>query len=117
MLTSAFSPHRLVQARLKAGMTQSDLAFKVRDLSGSRFKVTQAQVSKWEAGRSTPQADVIPVIAEATGKSIEYFYASGADDDEEEAALLGTPHDLANALQAVIERAVREQHEKTRDAA
>jgi len=98
-------------------MTQSDLAFKVRDLSGNRFKVTQAQVSKWEAGRSTPQADVIPVIAEATGQSIEYFYTSGAgDEDEEEAALLGSPQDLANALQALVERTVRE-HAREREAA
>lgn len=96
---------RIEQARLKAGMSRGDLAFRVRELSGSRFKTTERNVRDWERGTHAPRAEVVPLIAKATGHPIEFFYEAGGDtDDEEEAALPDLFEGLMVALRPFADR-------------
>lgn len=79
---------RIEQARLARDMSRGDLAFKIRTLSAGDLKVDAQHVRRWEKGLHEPSATAIACIAQALGHPIEFFYESGADDDEEEKAAL-----------------------------
>lgn len=58
-----FSAERLRSARLRAGLTQSDLAAQLRAKDG-RLRVHNQRVSAWEQGRVTPRPYVAGLLAE-----------------------------------------------------
>ncbi|MDD6173132.1 MAG: helix-turn-helix domain-containing protein [Elusimicrobia bacterium] len=60
---------RIKQALKEAGLTQSELARKM--------KITQPTVNAFVNGRRNPTATTLKKIAKATGKDISYFFSSG----------------------------------------
>jgi transcriptional regulator with XRE-family HTH domain len=66
---------RIREARASKGWKQRELA--------SEVEVEPITVSRWERGATTPDLDVLRLVAEATGKPLTYFVA---DEDERTAA-------------------------------
>src|SRR4051794_23329838 len=66
---------RIRAARAAKGWKQKNLAAEV--------EVEPITVSRWERGATTPDLDVLRLVAEATGKPLSYFVSS----DEEQPAL------------------------------
>ena len=68
--------NRIREARASKGWKQRELA--------SEVEVEPITVSRWERGATTPDLDVLRLVAEATGKSLSYFVAGedkpGGDD-------------------------------------
>jgi transcriptional regulator with XRE-family HTH domain len=62
---------RIRQARAEKGWKQRELA--------SEVEVEPITVSRWERGATTPDLDVLRLVAEATGKPISYFVAEEKD--------------------------------------
>ncbi|HVD24860.1 MAG TPA: helix-turn-helix transcriptional regulator [Gaiellaceae bacterium] len=56
---------RIRQARAARGWKQRELA--------SEVEVEPITVSRWERGATTPDLDVLRLVAEATGKPLSYF--------------------------------------------
>jgi transcriptional regulator with XRE-family HTH domain len=65
---------RIREARASKGWKQRELA--------SEVEVEPITVSRWERGATTPDLDVLRLVAGATGKPLSYFVA----DDEPAAA-------------------------------
>jgi transcriptional regulator with XRE-family HTH domain len=65
---------RIREARAAKGWKQKNLAAEV--------EVEPITVSRWERGATTPDLDVLRLVAEATGKPLSYFVS-----DEEPAGL------------------------------
>ena len=78
---------RIRHARKQAGLSQEALA--------RQIKTSRRNVLRWEGGHNMPRAEHIREIAEATGKSTDYFLG---DDEEEEAALHRVVDDLTRIL-------------------
>ncbi|MBO4949762.1 MAG: helix-turn-helix transcriptional regulator [Clostridia bacterium] len=57
---------KIRRLRQSKGITQKELA-------GMLYVSTQA-VSKWETGKSTPNIQILPLIAELFGVSVSYFF-------------------------------------------
>jgi transcriptional regulator with XRE-family HTH domain len=66
---------RIREARAEKGWMQKHLAAEV--------EVEPITVSRWERGATTPDLDVLRLVADATGKPLSYFVS----DPKEEAAL------------------------------
>lgn len=78
MLSMAQQPglgNRIREARASKGWKQRELA--------SEVEVEPITVSRWERGATTPDLDVLRLVAEATGKPLSYFVAG---DDEARAS-------------------------------
>jgi transcriptional regulator with XRE-family HTH domain len=58
---------RIREARASKGWKQRELA--------SEVEVEPITVSRWERGATTPDLDVLRLVAEATGKPLGYFVA------------------------------------------
>lgn len=97
----AINPSRL--RALRGKRSREDIAHQLR----SRGHGTDAKaIWRYEAGRSQPNARILPDYAAVLGaKSVDELYIS--DDDDEEAASMPLARDLASALQAEVERQVR----------
>lgn len=54
------------ERRIKADMTQEQLA--------AALKVNRATVTMWETGKSSPRAEMLPVIARLLGCKIDDLY-------------------------------------------
>lgn len=68
---------RIKQARLTAGMTQSQLARSIN--------TSERNIARWENGPNQPRVSSVAAIAKATGQTIDYFLSpNGSDDDDEE---------------------------------
>lgn len=78
---------RIRRARQQAGLSQEALA--------RNIKTSRRNVLRWEGGHNMPRAEHIRSIAEATGKSTDYFLG---EDEEEEAALHRVVNDLTRIL-------------------
>src|ERR671922_1419620 len=61
---------RIREARASKGWKQRELA--------SEVEVEPITVSRWERGATTPDLDVLQLVAEATGKPLSYFVAESA---------------------------------------
>jgi transcriptional regulator with XRE-family HTH domain len=61
---------RIREARASKGWKQRELA--------SEVAVEPITVSRWERGATTPDLDVLRLVAEATGKPLSYFVADDA---------------------------------------
>ena len=120
MSTTTISPRSINQARLRAGLTQEDVAFRLRQRG---HKANGRSIQRWEGGSNVPRANVIPDLAAVLGVTIETLYErspSGDDDEEEgepvrvlravaaEVSSLGRD-DLASDLLGVAARIGREQ--------
>ncbi|NKB86705.1 MAG: helix-turn-helix domain-containing protein [Acidobacteria bacterium] len=55
--------HIIRRARLRAGLTQSEVA--------ARLKTTQSAVARWEAGGTSPSYDAVARVVEACGFGLE----------------------------------------------
>jgi len=66
--------NRIRAARASKGWKQRELA--------SEVEVEPITVSRWERGATTPDLDVLRLVAEATGQPLSYFVA----DDRERAS-------------------------------
>lgn len=58
---------RIREARASKGWKQRELA--------SEVEVEPITVSRWERGATTPDLDVLRLVADATGKPLSYFVA------------------------------------------
>lgn len=88
MRTACINPGRIYQARLASGMTQADVANKIRNRG---HKANERSIRRWESGQHAPHANVVPALAEALGISIDALYEqteAGEDEEEDEAAVL-----------------------------
>jgi transcriptional regulator with XRE-family HTH domain len=57
--------NRIREARASKGWKQRELA--------SQVEVEPITVSRWERGATTPDLDVLRLVADATGKPLSYF--------------------------------------------
>lgn len=83
MRATAINPRQISQARLRAGLTQNDVAHTLRERG---HKADGVSVSRWERGQNAPRSNIIPDLAAVLGVRIEELYErseSGDDDDEE----------------------------------
>jgi transcriptional regulator with XRE-family HTH domain len=83
---------RIREARAAKGWMQKHLAAEV--------EVEPITVSRWERGATTPDLDVLRLVADATGKPLSYFVS----DPKEEA-------DLERRV-AALEKTVRRLEQK-----
>ncbi len=63
----------LIRLRTKNKMTQADLARKIN--------YTDKSISKWENGDSTPPIDVIKLLADTYGITVDYLLSANANDN------------------------------------
>lgn len=63
-----------------------------------RLGTTRRRVIAWESGENVPSSLYLRRIAEATGKSIEYFLDGSAADDSEERLPAMSGQELLEAL-------------------
>lgn len=107
----ALNPARIEKARLRANMSQTDLAFAIRRVTDGRLKPSDQTIRRWERGKHLPREGAIVAIAAATETDVSYFYEADSDDDEE-AALLRDLSQLPADLRLRIERALRRGREE-----
>jgi transcriptional regulator with XRE-family HTH domain len=69
---------RIREARAARGWKQRELA--------SEVEVEPITVSRWERGATTPDLDVLRLVADATGKPLSYFVADASDEPPTRAA-------------------------------
>jgi transcriptional regulator with XRE-family HTH domain len=86
--------NRIREARASKGWKQRELA--------SEVEVEAITVSRWERGATTPDLDVLRLVAEATGKPLAYFVA-----DAEPAADEVTVRTLERAAEKLSAQADR----------
>lgn len=89
MRTVAVNARRIYKARLDAGMSQADVAQKLRNQG---HKATERSIRRWETGANAPHANVVPALAGALGVSLESLYESGDEDEESSMTLDEFPH-------------------------
>src|SRR5687767_4970211 len=82
---------RIREARASKGWKQRELA--------SEVEVEPITVSRWERGATTPDLDVLRLVAEATEKPLSYFVAGA----EEQAASAGHD-DVVQKLEQAADR-------------
>lgn len=82
---------RIREARAARGWKQRELA--------SEVEVEPITVSRWERGATTPDLDVLRLVADATEKPLSYFVA-----DESEPATASLGEDVVRRLEQAAER-------------
>jgi transcriptional regulator with XRE-family HTH domain len=105
MQEQRFNPKQLYQARLKANHSQATLAAALqnRTRGWSRPLLTsQSKISDWETGRNAPEDRAVRVLAEELGQGRDFFYSSGADEEEDEEKVALPSHlELLDALRPI----------------
>ena len=88
---------RIREARASKGWKQRELA--------SEVEVEPITVSRWERGATTPDLDVLRLVADATEKPLSYFVAGETDQTASSAdATIGKLEEAAERLNAQAER-------------
>ena len=90
---------RIREARADKGWKQKELAAQV--------EVEPITVSRWERGATTPDLDVLGLVADATGKPLSYFVgpASRAPTEDDRLARLEQRLDrLERAVARLLDR-------------
>lgn len=75
--------------RRKASLTQKELAL--------RLEVNQSAISQWETGRTLPDLEKLPKLAQALGVSIQELFPGQDTSAFEEAAHISTRNDPSDA--------------------
>ncbi len=83
---------RIREARASKGWKQRELA--------SEVEVEPITVSRWERGATTPDLDVLRLVADATGKPLSYFVAGA----EEQAAATAGGDEVVRKLEQAADR-------------
>jgi transcriptional regulator with XRE-family HTH domain len=86
---------RIRSARADKGWMQKHLAAEV--------EVEPITVSRWERGATTPDLDVLRLVAEATGKPLSYFVADDAEVASMEQRVAALEESLAR-IERMLER-------------
>src|SRR5438477_11899373 len=86
MKVKTFSGPKLYHARLRAQLTQDDLAYALRQKTSA--KTGGRSVRRWETGETTPHSALIPAIASALNIAVDELYGDGEDDEEEDPTVL-----------------------------
>jgi len=90
---------RIRDARLQAGLTQTELAQTIR--------TSERNIVRWESGRNQPRISSVHAIAHATGHDIDFFLTGSTEsEDDEEAAL---SHTLDGYLRLRVRQILREE--------
>ena len=84
---------RIREARASKGWKQKHLAAEV--------EVEPITISRWERGATTPDLDVLRLVAEATGKPVSYFVNA---EEEQPAGLDTRVEHLEQSLARVEEK-------------
>ena len=88
------------EARLKAGLTQAELA--------ERLRRDRAQVARWETGGQEPSFENLRAVVEACGFVLRVEIAEREDDDTLDAELTTTleqaPQQRVQALLEALDR-------------
>ncbi len=103
MNEQVFQPKRLSAARkgrYSQGMLAAELQNRTRNWTRP-LSTTQSMVSDWENGNNVPQERTVRVISEITGRSVEFFYTSGAEEEDDEEAALPSHLELLEALRPI----------------
>src|SRR3954447_20447121 len=88
---------RIREARASRGWKQKHLAAEV--------EVEPITVSRWERGATTPDLDVLRLVADATGRPLSYFVdESGAATEAPTGELTGRVDRLEQSLSRVEEK-------------
>lgn len=82
--TLAVNPARIYQARLAAALSRMALAHRIWQVSGEEIRASEASVRRWEKGISRPRDGVVPAIALATGRPLDFFYSTDDSPDDAE---------------------------------
>src|SRR2546425_1075314 len=92
----------------KIRAARKDKGWKQKHLA-AQVEVEPITVSRWERGATTPDLDVLTLVAEATGKPVSYFV--GGDEQPEAAPqvadLLARLEGVVARLEAAVERLER----------
>src|SRR5438067_12094695 len=88
---------RIREARASKGWKQKHLAAEV--------EVEPITVSRWERGATTPDLDVLRLVADATGKPLTYFVADEAEPAALEQRVAALEDGLAR-IEQMLERAL-----------
>ncbi|MEH7242426.1 transcriptional regulator [Bacillus thuringiensis] len=72
---------RIKDSRKKRGLTQGDLALKIKENMDTETKVTKTTISNYETGYSSPSNEMLVVISDALKVSVDYLL--GRSDDPE----------------------------------
>lgn len=89
---------RIQQARLRAGLTQQQLA--------RLANTSERNIVRWENNQNAPRLEHLAAVASATGADVQDFF--DPDDDAEAASMASATADsLAYALRVEIRTAVR----------
>jgi transcriptional regulator with XRE-family HTH domain len=84
LAVQTFSGRKLYQARLRAGLSQEDLALALRQRT--RAKTGPRNVRRWENGETTPHSALIPAIAASLDVSLDELYGDGRSDEDDGAS-------------------------------
>jgi transcriptional regulator with XRE-family HTH domain len=102
--TPRVSGNRIREARVTAGMSQSQLAGKIR--------TSEKNIRRWENETNAPRFDSVAAIAKATGRDLEFFLNESEEADDEAAlqamateALATGQYDMAAALMQLARQA------------
>lgn len=108
-----------MEARLAANMSRADLAFAIRQVSNGEIKGTEGGVGNWERGKHRPSDGVIPAIAAATGKPIDFFYEQdeepvgvGAEEDPSRMSNTGLDAFVSDLVDRVAEKLAEREREQ-----
>lgn len=86
---------RIRDARLKAGLTQTDLAHAIR--------TSERNIARWESGQNQPRISSVDAIARATGHDIDFFLTgSDESEDEEDAVAMTLDGYLRNRIREIL---------------
>ena len=88
--------NRIEQARLASGMSRTQLA--------NAVQTSERNIHRWITGSNQPSVQHLVLIARATGRDLEFFLISDAEDEDEEAAGPLTRDNIVDELIAALVR-------------
>lgn len=77
---------QIVGKKIKAAMIEADLSPK--ELA-KKLGITQAAISRWIVGKGNPKVSTLQKFAEATGKTLNYFFDNNNIGDNNTIAIGG----------------------------
>lgn len=96
---------RIKKARQDAGLSQHGLAKRIAK-GDHQVEPLRRSIMRWENGKHVPNAISLAGIAEATGRSPEFFLSGAGDDEDPEQAVRRVVDDF---LRLLLDRAADKQ--------